>query len=488
METVLSLKNKKDDFEVIYDVLPSVELDDRQREIMKKVQQVDERISSNQKKIDEINSDIDRLTNNADGLDYTVAVGSGVLTGIIDSLWVGEFSMERGKAWSNKKVNEFVMKIAKSQGYDGERLDGAIRHLEDNFKIPSDNVWKGEGVGISAKSHHLDDLAHHPTPLGLLCSILTQFTETGYFQNKDGDFIPIEIVDGKWIGKDVPSKLFAGTINWFFHLVSDMSGSNKTAGVGMGIPGPVVSMLKELSLIPGLNQTGLAKKMKEVFVDYKFDLRSELAVAHELGRQAFPVLLNEVLVRVFYFVRRVIVELKEKKSLKKVEWKKTLPWRNRTITRMLTIATGTFTAIDLADAAIRSVVKSGGAAPAFLTNFVLRVNFVGFGRFAIAIGSDVGMECKRNKQKKERMRLIGEQLHLTNTKVYYKQAEMWIAAESAHTTIEEAYSMIEETTAFFVESMEEINANVKNIGRYRGGIKENNSGLLEEMEDILDWG
>ena len=58
---------------------------------------------------------------------------------------------------------------------------------------------------------------------------------------------------------------------------------------------------------------------------------------------------------------------------------------------MLTIATGTFTAIDLADAAIRSAIKSGGEPMTFLKNFVLLVNFVGVGRFAIAIGQDTLM-------------------------------------------------------------------------------------------------
>ncbi|WP_028560536.1 hypothetical protein [Paenibacillus pinihumi] len=92
--------------------------------------------------------------------------------------------MDRGKAWSNQITNDFVMKVVKAQGYEGNRLDGAIKFLEGKFHIPGDNIWKGKNVGISAKSHHLDDLAHHPTPIGLFFSILTQFTKTGYFRIK----------------------------------------------------------------------------------------------------------------------------------------------------------------------------------------------------------------------------------------------------------------------------------------------------------------
>lgn len=322
-----------------------------------------------------------------------VAVASGILSGIVDSLWVGEFKMERGKAWSNKSVNDFVMKVAKSKGYEGYRLEGAIKFLEDKFHVPSDNIWNGQDVDISAKSHHLDNLAHHPTPIGLFFSILTQFTKKGYFQNSEWQFLPITI-DEKGeglIGNNIPSKIFAGTVNWFFHLVSDMSGSKKTAGAGMEIPGPIVSLLKEVSMIPGLNKTGLAKKMKEIFVKEKFDLRSELAVGHELGRQAMPVILNECIVRAFYFIRRLLLEIKEKQSFEKIEWKKTMPWKNRTIARMLTIATGIFTLIDLGDAAIRGSIKSGGNPAMFAKEFVLHVNFVGVGRFAIAVGTDVSM-------------------------------------------------------------------------------------------------
>jgi hypothetical protein len=464
-------------------------IDLRERDITEGINEVNLNLSSNNKRLDELNMEIDRLTNSSDGIDYMVAVGSGILAGIVDSLWVGEFKMERGKAWSNKSVNDFVMKVAKAKGYEGERLDGAIRFLEDKFPIPSDNIWKGQDVGISAKSHHLDDLAHHPTPIGLFFSILTQFTKIGYFQNSEGQFIPITIDEnGSLIGNNIPSKIFAGTVNWFFHLVSDMSGSNKTAGVGMGIPGPIVSLLKEVSMIPGLNKTGLAKKMKETFVKEKFDLRSELAVGYELGRQAIPVVMNEVIVRAFYFIRRLLVEIKEKRNFKEIEWKKTLPWKNRTIVRMLTIATGTFTLIDLGDAAIRGGLKSGGNPAMFAKEFILRVNFVGVGRFAIAVATDVTMGMKRDKLRNERIAIFSQQLHLMNAKVYYMQADAWIAAEATEKTINEAAEMMEQATIISIKAWEANRQSMHNIGNYRHGIEKHNSGLIEDISDILTWG
>lgn len=465
-------------------------IDLRDRDITEGINEVNGILSSNSKRLDELNMEIERLTNSSDGMDYMVAVGSGILAGIVDSLWVGEFKMERGKAWSNESVNDFVMTVAKTMGYEGERLDGAIRSLEKGFPIPSDNIWKGQNVGISAKSHHLDDLAHHPTPLGLFFSILTQFTKDGYFQNSGGEFYTITIDEngGALIGNDIPSKIFAGTVNWFFHLVSDMAGSNKTAGVGMGIPGPIVSLLKEVSMIPGLNKTGLAKKMKEIFVNEKFDLRNELAVGHELGRQAIPVIMNEIIVRAFYFIRRLLVEIKEKQNFKEIDWKKTLPWKNRTIVRMLTIATGTFTLIDLGDAAIGGGIKSGGDPSMFAKEFILRVNFVGVGRFAIAVATDVTMGMKRDKIRNERMAILSEQLHLMNAKVFYLQADAWVAAETAEKTINEAVEMMEQTTKISIEAWDANMQSMHNISEYRHGIEKHNSRLIEDISDILTWG
>lgn len=465
-------------------------IDLRERDITEGINEVNGILSSNSKRLDELNMEIERLTNSSDGIDYMVAVGSGILAGIVDSLWVGEFKMERGKAWSNKSVNDFVMKVAKIKGYEGERLDEAIRSLEKGFLIPSDNIWKGQNVGISAKSHHLDDLAHHPTPLGLFFSILTQFTKDGYFQNSGGEFYTITIDEngGALIGNDIPSKIFAGTVNWFFHLVSDMAGSNKTAGVGMGIPGPIVSLLKEVSMIPGLNKTGLAKKIKEIFVKEKFDLRSELAVGHELGRQAMPIIMNEVIVRAFYFIRRLLVEIKKKQNFKEIDWKKTLPWKNRTIVRMLTIATGTFTLIDLGDAAIRGGIKSGGDPAMFAKEFILRVNFVGVGRFAIAVATDVTMGMKRDKIRNERVAILSEQLHLMNAKIFYLQADAWVAAETAEKTINEAVEMMEQTTKISIEAWDANRQSMHNIGEYRHGIEKHNSRLIEDISNILTWG
>ncbi len=444
---------------------------------------VDREIWAAQAKIDALNQKIEHYTVAADFYDNAVAVGSGLLAGMVDVFWVGEFDFSRGKAWSNHTVNDFVMRVAKANGYDGDRLDGAIKFLEDRFPIPSDSSWKGKDVGISARTHHLDDLAHHPTPIGLFFSILTQFTKTAHFQNDDGSFLSIGI-DEKGqglIGANIKAKIFCGAINWFFHLVSDMSGSNKTAGVGMGIPGPIVAMLKELAMVPGLNKMGLPKKLKEIFSQQRFDLRSELAVLHEIGRQAVPVILNEILVRAFYFLRRLTSELRLKGSFGDVDWGRVMPWGNRTIARMLTIATGTFTAVDLLDAAIRAGLKSGGNLAAFGKEFLLRVNFVGVGRVIVAVYADMSMGVKRERLREERIIILGEQLHWVNAAIAYRQGEAWQAAGQTERTLRDAEITTRQSFMAVALMWEGSAADLISAGELADDIEEQNPDLLIDV-------
>lgn len=272
-------------------------------------------------------------------------------------------------------------------------------------------------------------------------------------------------------------------MNWFFHLVSDMSGSSKTAGVGMGIPGPIV--LKEMSTLPGLNKTGLSKKLHEVFVKERFDLRSEMAVGHELGRQALPVLLNEVLVRAFFFIRRLIDQVKTQGSIQEVDWKQTLPWDNRTIRRMLTIATGTFTAVDLADAAIRAAMKSRGNIAIFGGQLILRVNIVGVGRFTFAVYSDISMGAQRGRLRDERISLLSQQLHWTNAKTAYLQGDTWLAATHTNTALREAEHTMHHAITVSLRAWDEDRAALRRIDSLKTGIERHNPGLIDDITNIL---
>ena len=480
-ENIFSEEN--DDLKVEYEIINIEHSQDEEikKYVQDKIQNIDSAIDINNSKLQEYNKQLKKFTNQADAIDYTVAISSGILAGIIDSFFVGDFSLSEGKAWSNHKVNDFVIKIAKNKGYSKNRLKGAIDFLEDKFKIPSDNIWSGKNVNIWTGSHHLDDLAHHTTPIGLIASIVSQFTEKAYFQNRFGENLCLDITDKGLIGNSFSEKIFAGTVNWFYHLVSDMSGSNKTAGVGMGIPGPLLSLAKEFSMLPGINKTSLPKILNNIFTNKKnrFDLRAELGVLHQLGKQAIPVILNEILVRVFYFFSRFIKEYKEKGDFKDIEWKNTLPYKNRTLTRMLTISSGTFLAFDLLDAGIRSAGNWG--------TFALRVNFVNVGRFTISCYNEYKMEREKVKIEKDILELYNQQLSLNNIKLSYNIAGMWVSTKEAVENIEELSNNIQKSIPYIDNSNKELKEDLDKIGDSINIIKKENKNqkLLKNLKNIL---
>ena len=226
-----------DDFRVEFEVSPIFDLkhieDTQKKEIYDAISSIEDTQKAIHSKIESLNEDIDRLTNHADGIDYTVAVSCGILCGIIDSLFVGEFDYEGALKKSQDKVNEYVKKKAekirtkeavktaiekakakaaaqgkkltdkdikelkekvtkgiketfeKFEASDSENgtvnsLRRAISKLEGHYKIASDNMFKGI-KGMNTASHHLDDLAHHPTLLGFCAAVIGEFFKAGIF-------------------------------------------------------------------------------------------------------------------------------------------------------------------------------------------------------------------------------------------------------------------------------------------------------------------
>lgn len=364
----------------------------------------------------DLDNQIDLLSSKADKYDYLVSASSGLLCGLIDILWVGEFSLERGRNQASNQVDSFVKKTAKLLGCPNDDLESSVRFLEKKFPMASDGNTPDFGGGLQ---HHLRDFAHHPTLVGLMFSLLTQFTYKAYGTDTNGVFKVVNVSEASkaLIGKDVPSKILNGTLVWFFHLVSDMAGSSSSVGKsgGTGLPGPLLSLAKELSALPFFknlkvknmpiseflsklfNGTLLAehdesgKIIKDTVIN--FDLRAELGVGLEIGRQALPVIANECIMRSFYFIRRFAMELRSNKvcsfsDLKKIDWKQVKPTNNPTLSRMLLIATGVFTIADASEAVITKRQKCW-----------VSINYVGVGRFAIAIGQDVGWYLKSRKIK-----------------------------------------------------------------------------------------
>lgn len=524
MNCIATLKTVNDDFEVEYEILSPIDIsaitDPNRQEIAVALQDVDAQIRLCEDEIAKLSTEIEQLTNQADGLDYTVAVASGIIAGLIDSFFVGETEIDIEKIQATLEEKYHTAN------------DDEYRHTD------KDGKWTD-----SATYHRLDDLAHHPTVLGLVAAILVRYFRLVVFvDGQDGKphiFFADKSVNEKtrklekdqlikaWVGVifsglfmwlaniaenkcneayngEMPEALrkiikmlgsaplvieFLKTADvWIGHMMSDVSTSQ-------GIPGVFLSLLKELSALPVIRDTKLPGLVDDLYNSGVMNLPEWGGVVFTAAKkQAMPVIINEVLVRGFYFVRRLITEYRTHQNFKEVNWSAVIPLGNRTVERMITIASGTFTAADIADAAIRS----GG----FNAACLLRVNFVGVGRFAVAIGTDVAMGVKRGKLQKEKFIAIGRQLDLLDVKVSYlytsaeyeirdsleEQSKLWITAEDTVSTLMEASECTIQAVEFCKESLQEISESRRKISDYLDAIEQKNPGIKKETLDTIRWG
>lgn len=206
-----------------------------------------------------------------------------------------------------------------------------------------------ELINLTPTNHHFKSLGHNPTLLGLFFSILDQFTNTSDFVS-NGELISLNNSEGKFElqGKNIPSKLFCGIVNWIGHLISDVSGSSSSKGRGMGLPSPIwawsndVIAIKRKLNIP-LNEfdksvNELALKLFEKGYDVRFQTT-----------QTIPVFINEIVVRMLYSIRRLIkyyITVPSEDRCWGELWKSCEPFSNATVKRMLTVAHGTFCLIN----------------------------------------------------------------------------------------------------------------------------------------------
>ena len=414
-----------------------------------------------EKRLEQLDAEIERYTNHADKADYALAIASGIFSGVLDSILFSDTSIfENDIGLSHERVNKFIQKFAEDRGLTDERvrtsLKRAVGKLEKEFPVAQDNIWKGTVDKVTASNHHIADLAHHPTPLGLLAAIAVKFLRVGIFVNKDGDWsiqiVKIQDYEKKDLPLIVASAVITGIMNWlvnvaeskyeeseekelpksikslahfvastpmlieiikcadnwFGHLVSDMGGSKSTAEKtgGMGIPGVFLSLCYEFASLPIVKDSGLLEVLNNLYTHHKFDIRHELALGRQVKGQAISVAFNELYVRTVYMLGHLAQELSIHGGFDGINWRRVIPLANRTVDRMIMISAITLNVVDTGDAAIRAAIESGGNWVVFSGRFVARYNYVGAGRAAIAIVKEISNEKKETQLIHERMLLM----------------------------------------------------------------------------------
>ena len=373
--------------------------------INKEILETEKELEENNNLIQETVKTLELITPQCDKIDYILATCSGIICGVIDIFLVGTPLNTKLGNYNDEWVSNRIIDFAKLNGYDGEKNpSSAIKFLEKKYKVPYDQSVGGEVfkdyINLTPSNHHFKSLGHNPTLMGLFFSIINQFNNTSNFVS-NGELITLSNNDNVFElrGNSFVGKLYCGIINWIGHLLSDVSGSSTSVGRGMGIPSPILSwsndiiVLKRKLNIPVSDFDKYYNEQAQNIFLKGFDSRFQTI-------QFIPIFINEMIVRLFYSVRRLMKYLAiRNKADRKINemWQYCNPFSNATVKRMLTVAHGTFCLIDISEATLNGL-KEGS-----FVGVAIRLNIIGIGRFTISIFKEIKniYDIKKVKEKEE---------------------------------------------------------------------------------------
>ena len=135
-------KIENDGLEVEFEILSPVETTDilnpEKQEIAIRLQEIDAQISACEEEIHKLEPEIERLTNHADGIDYIVAVSSGIITGLIDSMVVGEVDFK-----STIDADKYVADKVKAKALK-EKQNNTVKKAIENARKKGKKLSKEE--------------------------------------------------------------------------------------------------------------------------------------------------------------------------------------------------------------------------------------------------------------------------------------------------------------------------------------------------------
>ena len=373
----------------------------------------------------EIDAELNRIqeslksyTCTASLLDYAVAAISGILAGAIDVFLIKD-----------------TVPVGGNQKPVREQLTEGIQRIESKEKIPKTAMHAAVKPSISGINPVLEKCASRADPIGLAAAVLLQLNYIGIQDSKEKKtkILPegLSKADGtilvvaaafvgilKWLSSiseireeeqpDTGFRLlsriqalirsapaFRSVVNeiekWQKQLPNELKCSKGNKDDAPGIERVFSSFFIMLGGLPAFHDTNLNKAVNMIQQARRLGL-NEVPVIRSLSRQAFPVLINEIIVRTVFFAGRLAGELSGKEGISDIDWRKVVPFGNRDIDRMLAISSLTLATADIADAALHAAMDSGGEMALFMTKFVTRFNFVAAGRAVVALTKEISNE------------------------------------------------------------------------------------------------
>lgn len=333
-----------------------------------------------------------------DKWDYTVACASGIVSSVLDAIFNKTVGEEALKNISVNSFEDLLLLASKCCGYNGENKKEAIEFIKNNVvKYSSRLAGK-----FKDSNEYSVDFAKQTGLFGLAFSLLSQYTEQSFGFSEEGNLEIKACEKESIIGKDRYEKTYIGVVNWINNVldsvdVESLQNTNDKTNMLASSLIKLVSNKKVKKVIMILKDKNkkelLTKALLGDFINpnnpERIDLKKEIGNAAKI--QTLTLILNECIVRAFYAIRRFVFEIQEKDidsldGLKNINWKRILPYNNRTVTRMITVSTSIFVTVTTAKAAIVSSKASGTWGQ--LALFVLNINYPGSFQLVAAIKAD----------------------------------------------------------------------------------------------------
>lgn len=425
---------------------------------------MDQQINDMKRDIEQYDKDIYRLTNHATILDYSLSVVSGALAGFLDIIFTKNLDLSN--------PNSLV------SGFASELTGNHISSTKEAINVLNNSL------NASSSINNLE-LASQASLMGLVFSIIGALTGSKILYTKN-DEVKIEYVK-PFVGASIFSGVFYGTIAWICHLICS---SSLASNIPFGLK----------NLVFDAKNSGLKVNGEDLYqaINNNIDSSSLNAISTGLntlkllGSQALVVGINEAVVRAIFFIHEFFKEIKQKniKSIKeigKVDFKKTIPFNNRTVARMISVSLATMMAIDICDASAEAAMKSEGSKSLFASNLAIRINFVGVGRIILALTTDLYMAKSLKKKRNERISLVSDYITLLGRKIYCIQDDVWKEYHKASEVIESVKQVMTDTILMASSELDKTKKSLENIGQTVDDAFKNNENLKNDIKDILNW-
>ena len=227
-----------------------------------------------------------------DGWDYAIAGGCGLFAAMLDWLFV-KAPAKPTTAWT-KEVNG-VFNKGVQQAFNRvltPDLSKELGRLNTIGGADSSTVAQLLGAPpgtLIPKNHRLRSLSHDPI-LGFLFGVLDMQRGTCTVIENGG----LNIY--QTTGEPVDGGLFPLLGRLFGHLLSDVNAPSEKGYRGMGLPAPFMGVLRMFDSLP-VGDSDLGKQIGDLY-DNGYDFRQFVVTS-------IPVLIMEVMMRVFYAVKQV---------------------------------------------------------------------------------------------------------------------------------------------------------------------------------------